>query len=451
MSKPIHPLALFRLSVLGSLASRDHLERGELKKIIQELASRTYRIPDSKRNHLSPETIERWYYLWGRGGIEALAPKIRRDKNHTKLSEPVQTALLTIKRDNRARSLNTLVAMVEGTGLIAKGNLARATVHRFLQQHALSRRTVADAATIERRSFVAAHSGDIWQGDVLHGPKIQTSRGIHKTYLVSLMDDASRLITHCQFCLGETAIDIENVLKQAVLKRGIPKKLIVDNGAAYKSGSLQSICARLDIRLIYCPAGEPEGKGKLERYHRTFRELFLNEIDIQSIKNLEDLNARLWVWIENIYHQRVHSGLDDKMTPLERFRQDLVHVRPLDMQTAAQIDDIFYHRVSRLVRKNGTVSWEGRFYEVPYELCGKTIVLVIDPHANEAIHVESEEGNNLGPVTLLDAIANINRNRQRPEVEKKSDYHKRKFDAVEIAFDDYNRTCGILNIDKENN
>lgn len=451
MSKPIHPLALFRLSVLGSLASRDRLERGELKKIIQDLANKTYRIPSSKRNHLSPETIERWYYLWDRGGIEALAPKIRCDKSQTKLSEPVKTALLTIKRDNQARSLNTLVSMVEGTGLVAKGKLSRATVHRFLQLNALSKRTVADASIIERRSFVAAHSGDIWQGDVLHGPKIQTPQGIRKTYLVSLMDDASRLITHCQFCLGETALDIENILKQAVLKRGIPKKLIVDNGAAYKSESLQSICARLSIRLIYCPAGEPEGKGKLERYHRTFRELFLDEIDIQSIKNIEDLNARLWVWIENIYHQRAHSGLDDKMTPLERFRQDLVHIRPLDIQTATRIDDIFYHRVSRLVRKNGTVSWEGKFYEVPYELCGKTIILVIDPHVNEAIRVESEEGNNLGPVALLDSIANINRNRQRPEVEKKSDYHKRKFDAVEIAFDDYNRTCGIPNNDKENN
>jgi putative transposase len=436
MSKPIHPLALFRLSVLGSLASRDHLERGELKKIIQELASMTYRIPGSKRNHLSPETIERWYYLWDRGGIEALVPKIRCDKNQTKLSEPIKTALLTIKRDNQARSLNTLVAMVEGTGLVAKGDLARATVHRFLQQNALSKRTVADAATIERRSFVAAHSGDIWQGDVLHGPKIQTPQGICKTY--------------GQFCLGETALDIENVLKQAVLKRGIPKKLIVDNGAAYKSESLQSICARLGIRLIYCPAGEPMGKGKLERYHRTFRELFLNEIDIQSIQNLEDLNARLWVWIENIYHQRVHSGLDEKMTPIERFRQDLVHIRPLDIQTAAKIDDIFYHRISRLVRKNGTVSWESKFYEVPYELCGKTVVLVIDPHANEVIHVESKEGNHLGPVTLLDAIANINRKRQRPEVEKTSNDQKRKFDAVEIAFDNYNRSCGILNIDKEN-
>jgi putative transposase len=294
MSKPIHPLALFRLSVLGPLASRDHLERGELKKIIQELASKTHCIPGSKRTHLSPQVIERWYYLWERGGIEALEPKIRCDKNQTQLSDPVQSALLAIKRDNPARSLNTLISILENQGMVAKGKLARATVHRFLQRFDLSKRTLADAATIERRSFVAVHAGDIWQGDVLHGPQISTAYGMRKTYLVSLLDDASRLITHCAFCLGETAVDIENVLKNAVLKRGVPKKLIVDNGAAYKSESLQSICARLQIRIIYCPAREPEGKGKLERYHRFFRETFLNEIDIKAIQNLADLNARLW-------------------------------------------------------------------------------------------------------------------------------------------------------------
>src|ERR1700722_10403580 len=81
MSKPIHPLALFRLSVLGPLASRDHLERGELKQIIRELASKTYQIPGSKRMHLSASIIERWYYLWLGDGIEALSPKPRQDKH----------------------------------------------------------------------------------------------------------------------------------------------------------------------------------------------------------------------------------------------------------------------------------------------------------------------------------------------------------------------------------
>jgi putative transposase len=449
MSKSIHPLALFRLSVLGPLASRDHLERGELKQIIRELASKTYQIPGSKRTHLSPQIIERWYYLWERGGIAALEPKIRCDKNDTQLSEAVQSALLAIKQDNPARSLNTLISMLEKQGIVAKGKLARATVHRFLQRLNLSKRTIADAPTIERRSFVATYSGDLWQGDVLHGPQISTPNGMRKTYLVSLLDDASRLITHCAFCLGETAIDIEGVLKDAVLKRGIPKKLIVDNGAAYKSGSLQSICARLQIRLIYCPAREPQAKGKLERYHRFFREMFLNEMDSKSIQNLADLNARLWVWIETIYHQRPHGGLENKITPLERWRQDLIHIRQLGPQ-ALMIDDLFYHRISRFVRKDGTVAWNGKLFEVPYELSGKTIHLVFDPHTQKAIRVESDTGDDLGPVILLDTTANLYRKRQRPEIKKNAEY-PRQFNAVEMAYQDYSRSCSIVNNDNKEN
>jgi putative transposase len=68
-----------------------------------------------------------------------------------------------------------------------------------------------------------------------------------KAYLVSLMDDASRLIPHSAFCPGESALDIEGVLKQAVLKRGRPTRLVIDNGAAYRAKTLQGICARLDI------------------------------------------------------------------------------------------------------------------------------------------------------------------------------------------------------------
>ena len=321
MNQPIHPLALFRLSVLGPLASRDKLSHGELKKILHELASQTYAIPDSRRTHLSADIIERWYYAWLRGGIAALAPKIRRDKHQTQLSDTVQAALLSAKRDNQARSLNTVIDLLERQGVVGKDELSRATVHRFLRHHQLSKRTLADANTIERRSFVARHAGEIWYGDVMHGPSISTPKGLRKTYLVSLMDDASRLITHSAFCLGETALDIEGVLKQALLKRGLPKRLVIDNGPAYRAGSLQAICASLDIRLVYCRPYEPEGKGKLERYHRTFREHFLTEVNLNTIHHLDELNARLWVWVEQVYHQRPHDGLEQQ-TPLARFHQD---------------------------------------------------------------------------------------------------------------------------------
>src|SRR3546814_3851127 len=78
-------------------------------------------------------------------------------------------------------------------------------------------------------------------GDVMHGPAIPVAGRQRKVYLVSLMDDASRLITHSAFCLGETALDIEGVLKQALLKRGVCRKLVVDNGAAYRAQTLQGI------------------------------------------------------------------------------------------------------------------------------------------------------------------------------------------------------------------
>ena len=442
MTKPIHPIALFRLSVLGPLASRDKLNFGEIKTIVDDLAGKTYLIPDSKRTHISAQTIEKWYYAWRQGGIDALTPKTRSDKDKTLLPESVKEALLNAKRQNPARSLNTLIQLLERQGIVARNTLARATIHRFLKHHQLSKRTLAQASTIERRAFVAEYASDIWHGDVMHGPSIQTAQGQRKTYLVSFLDDASRLITHSAFCLGETALDIEGVLKEAVMKRGLPKKIIIDNGAAYRSSSLQGICARLSIRLIYCRPYEPEGKGKLERYHRTFRECFLTEINLQALTSLADLNARLWAWLEMVYHQTAHSGLDNR-TPLARWQQDLVHIKPLG-QLFHQLDEIFCHRLTRFVRKDGSLTWNGQLFEVPYEYAGQTVVLVIDPHQTKALYIESQIGDKLGPVTPLDAITNNRRKRQRPNIAT-ADNPQPSVSAVELAYEDYQRLFSLPN------
>jgi putative transposase len=442
MSQSLHPTALFRLMILGPLASRGDLKRGEVKSIIRQLASKTHHIPGSRRVHLSEATILRWYYDWKRGGIEALNPISRSDKGKSQLSPEVQTALLQLKQDNPARSINTIIEMIERQGLIAKNKLARATVHRFLQQQKLSKRILDDKHNIERRSFVAEHAGDIWHGDVLHGPSIQTPKGMKKTYLVSLLDDASRLIAHSAFCLGETALDIEGVLKQAILKRGLPRKIIIDNGSAYRSGSLQTICAYLDIRLIYCRPYEPQGKGKLERFHRTFREQFLGEIVVDKITSLDEFNARLWSWLEQVYHRRTHAGLEGKKTPIERWREDLMQVRPLTAYMVNKIDDIFCHRFERKVRKDGTVSWEGMRFEVAYELSGEKVTLVVNPHTKTALRIESSFGDDLGPATLLNLKSNLHRKRQRPHSAPAKTI-KQGENAVDLAHQHYTALCNI--------
>jgi len=408
----IHPMALFRLSVLGPLASREALARGELKRLLQELASRTYVEPGGQPVRLAEKTIESWYYAWRHEGIEALVPTPRADRGQSKIDLAVQAALLAAKRENPRRSLNTLVDLMERQGRVAKGALPRSSVHRLLKAHGLSRPTGAASEPIERRRFVALQAGDLWQGDVMHGPKVPVDGRLRKVYLVSLMDDASRLITHSAFCTHEGALAIEGVLKQAVMKRGLPARLMVDNGPAYRSASLQGICARLEIRLVYCAPYEPEAKGKLERWHRTVRDQFLSELDLRQVRDLDDLNARLWAWLDQCYHVRPHSALEG-LTPLARYQRDLLRVRPLGAM-AARLDALFHHRHPRTVRKDGTVSFEGRTFEVPYELAGSRVVLVVDPHRGQVVGIEDEKGEALGDAAPVDAEANLTRKRRRP-------------------------------------
>lgn len=243
--KEIHPLALFRLSVLGPIVSRERLGRGELQQTIRELAQREYAIPDSQRRMLGEKTIQAWYYAWRREGIDGLTPKIRVDRGHSKISSVVQDAVLAAKRENPRRSISQISRLLVAAGLVADQSLSRSSVHRLLQQNGLSQ--IAGSASLpeEKRSFQAEFAGSIWYGDVMHGPRVAVKGQLRKTYLVSLIDDASRLVAHSAFCLGETALDIEGVLKQALLRRlpsHHPTGLVRATG--HPSHLLAPLCAR---------------------------------------------------------------------------------------------------------------------------------------------------------------------------------------------------------------
>ncbi|MCR4298609.1 MAG: helix-turn-helix domain-containing protein, partial [Gallionella sp.] len=167
----IDPKALFRLSVLGPLVSRERLERGELQQIIRELAQREYAIPGSRRHYLGEKTIQAWFYTWRKQGIAGLVPKVRLDRGQSKLSPPIQAAILAAKRDNPRRSIRQILRLLEAAGTVARDTLSRSAIHRLLQQQGLSRITGSASLPEEKRSFTAASAGAIWYGDVMHGPR----------------------------------------------------------------------------------------------------------------------------------------------------------------------------------------------------------------------------------------------------------------------------------------
>jgi hypothetical protein len=83
---------------------------------------------------------------------------------------------------------------MEEEGHAAKGELSRSAIHRLLQRHGLSNLAGPDSSKEEFRRFEAPYAGDIWYGDVMHGPRITVDGRKRKTYLVTVMDDASRLV-----------------------------------------------------------------------------------------------------------------------------------------------------------------------------------------------------------------------------------------------------------------
>lgn len=408
----IDPIAMFRATVLGPLTTRE-LKRGELKREIHSICQHHYTFPNGARKKIGEKTLESWYYRYRRDGIEALTPKVRSDRGASKIDLDIQEEILAAKKEKTHRSLDQLIELMEQRGQVKQGTLSRSSVHRLLQRNGLSRPRGAASESEEYRSYEAQYAGDIWVGDVMHGPQVVINGEMGKSYLISWMDDASRLLTHTAFYPAEGAVDVESSLKQALLKRGIPKKIVVDNGSGYKTQSLKEISMRLGAHLIHCRPYAPQGKGKLERWHRTVRAQFLKEMDLSALSNIAELNERLWAWIDQIYHQRPHAGIDG-MTPLQRYQKDLPQIRPLG-DRAIRLDEIFYHRISRKVRKDGTVSYQSRKFEVPYELSGKQIRLVVDPHTKQVISVEDEQGEYLGAAVQEDKLANLHRERRKPE------------------------------------
>ena len=142
--------------------------------------------------------------------------------------------------------------------------LAPATVHRVLSRQGLMARRPDDPPPADRRRFAFDAPNELWMSDVMHGPSVRDTddRRRHKAYLIALLDDATRLIPYAAFARGETVAAFLPVFERAIRRRGIPKRLYVDNGAAYRSRHLALVCAKLGVTLIHARPFQPQAKDQ---------------------------------------------------------------------------------------------------------------------------------------------------------------------------------------------
>jgi hypothetical protein len=193
----------------------------------------------------------------------------------------------------------------------------------------------------------------------------------------------SRLIPHAQFYLWENLESFRDCLLQALEKRGLPRRLYVDNGSAFRSNRLKYACARLGVALLHSAPYTPEGRGKIERFFRTVR-MQLIPLLAENL-SLEKLNEQLHTWIDGDYHQRIHSTTGQ--TPLQRYLAHLALLR----SAPKDLHDYFRMVVRRKVDKDRTVTVNGKLFEAPVGLIGKHVTLLYHPHDPQRVEVLFEE------------------------------------------------------------
>lgn len=371
-------IALFRYGLIADLAHRQAGERG-LYALLREKAERVYEIPGSRRTHVAVETLRDWLAAYRRGGFDALYPKPRRDQGQSRaIPQQVADLLCSIKEDNRALSVALVIEQAQQRGGVPESvNLAPATVHRLLSRHGLMERNASEPTTNDRRRFAFDKANELWMSDVMHGPSVVADgKRKRKTYLIALLDDATRVVPYAAFAMSENTSAFLPVLHKAILRRGIPKRLYVDNGSAYRSQHVALVCARLGITLIHARPYQPQGKGKQERWFRTVRMQLLPLLTEDDRKSLDALNQRLWSWVEAEYHMSPHKGLD-RLTPLDRWATAADDVQLPGPEL--DLDEVFLFELTRKVHKDRTISLQGILYEIDASLVGQTVTVRFDP------------------------------------------------------------------------
>ena len=377
-------VAFFRYTVISPILEAD---KGKVDATVKELAKKEFNdVVHKKMVSFAYRTLYTYYMNYKKHGFEGLKPKNYKNKGtHPSICPEVIKTILNLKEELPTRSAQKIITMLELAGKVEMDTLKVRTVNRILNHYGYTTKALKKKNRVYKKHEQKAIN-DMWQSDIMSAFYLpDEDKKSRMTYLIAMIDDHSRKITHARFYFDSTLTRLEDCLKKAVIKNGAPQRLYVDNGQVYISNNFKLICARLGINVNYATAYHPEGKGKIEKFWNYVQNSFLTEIKLNRVDSIMELNDLFSAWLKREYHDKVHSSLG--VTPLERWEKSRQEGADLRFFSPVQVDEAFLHYDERTVSKFGVISFLGNSYEVDGVLVGKKIGLRYNPFHLDQIHV----------------------------------------------------------------
>ncbi len=355
------------------------------KQYYERISQTPVKLPHGVEVKYAYGTLACWESTYRKKGFDGLLPKERSDLGSSrKLDADTIAAILRIRCEFPKINATEIYHKLIADGIVGKCDVSLTTVQRYIKRHHLKG---ASAPGIkDRKAFEEEFACGMYQADTLYGPYLIEDGLRRRTYLIMILDDKSRMIVGGRFFYADNAYHFQKVLKDAVLSRGIPQKLYVDNGSPYKNEQLAMICGQLGTVLIHTPVRDGASKGKVERNFRTLRSRFLNVLDTTTLSGINELNRKLHEYI-NKHNTTIHSATGE--TPQARYMKDVEKIKIVSDKE--WLNECFMNRIKRLVRNDATVSIDKVMYDVPMEFIRTKVEIRYLPDAMEKAYILYDE------------------------------------------------------------
>ncbi len=336
---------------------------------------------------ISRRTLTRWLTAYQEHGFDGLKPAAHGGGASGVIPEWLIDEAILLRREVPNRSVPQIIEILELEGKAEPGRIKRTTLHDKLIARGYSARQMKmyQSGGVAARRFQRSERNDMWHSDIKFGPFITVNGAKKQIYLVSFLDDATRYVVHGEFYDSLDQSVVEDCLRKAILKEGVPRRVYFDNGKQYRTKCMERACAVLGIRLLYAKPYSPESTGKIERFNRTV-DSFLDEVALKRCKTLEDFNGYFNVWLSECYHTRKHDGLKGS-TPEVSYKSSNSPLRFVPPETVAAA---FLRVERRKVDKSGCISFNNKKYEADALLAGRTIDIAYDPNDITVLTAEYE-------------------------------------------------------------
>jgi len=287
-ARPHDRWAHLRFSIVGPHLAAPPA-RGELKTELERLAAKEWLHAISEQPvRFSVSTIERWFYAARAARTDpvgVLRRALRKDSGQQRaldddLCRMIEAQYRAHKRWSYQLHFDNLRVLVHGDPDRLRMP-SYSTVLRYMKNHGFVRQSLSRGKetpglrraeqqheACEVRSYESGYVNGLWHLDFHHGSrKVLTADGAWATpLLLGILDDRSRLACHLQWYLGETAEDLVHGLGQAFLKRGLPRSLLTDNGAAMIAAETRQGLERLGIIHETTLPYSPHQNGKQQSF-----------------------------------------------------------------------------------------------------------------------------------------------------------------------------------------